>query len=131
MRWRWIIIVSLAAALVALGLWSILVIALFGTARNLAKHNQGWLLCSALIPIVMTMFSGVFVYRHVARRRKLQALITFLLTALLTFGFYLIAARIWIHLSFRPLPIVTHGATSSFRPSPISLCAGFNESITN
>jgi hypothetical protein len=94
MRWKLLVLVSLVAALIAVGLWSALAIALFGSARVLAQSD--WrLLCSLLIPLGVTSYAGVFVYRHTAKRRKLQALIAIVLVLLLTAASYLIAASLF------------------------------------
>ena len=93
MRWKLLVLVSVVAALLALGLWSALAIALFGSARVLAQ-NDWLLLCSLLIPLGVTIYAGVFVYRHTAKRRKLQALITMVFVLLLTAASYLIASGI-------------------------------------
>ena len=92
MRWKLLIIASFAAALLSGGLWSALAIGLFGSARALARHD--WLLLSsAVIPLAIAAYSGVFVHRHTARRRKTQATFTVILALLLTLGTYLIASQ--------------------------------------
>src|SRR6266480_4732286 len=92
MRWKLLVLVSFVAALLALGLWSAVVIAVFGSARVLARTD--WLLlCSLLIPLGVTTYSGVFVYRHTARRRKTQAAFSVLLTLFLSVGTYLVASQ--------------------------------------
>src|SRR5437660_1550491 len=93
MRWRLLVITSLAAAVVACGLWSTLAIALYGSARELARHDW-FLLASAALPLVFVVYAGVFAYRHTARRRKTQAMITAVLALLLTIGFYLAASQL-------------------------------------
>jgi hypothetical protein len=90
MRWKIIGVSSLAAAVVGVTLWSLVVITAFGSARALAKHDW-FLLASALIPLGLILFAGLFVYRHTARRRKTQALITLLLSLILTPAAYLAA----------------------------------------
>ena len=91
MRWKLLVLVSFVAALLALGLWSAFTIAVFGSARALARSD--WLLlCSLLIPLGVTAYAGVFIYRHTAKRRKLQALIATVLVLLLTAALYLIAS---------------------------------------
>jgi|SRR5947207_1698800 len=93
MRWKIIGVSSLAAAVAGVTLWSLMVIAAFGTARSLAKH--GWLfLASALIPFGLIFIAGLFVYRHTARRRKTQALMTLLLSLTLAPATYLAARAI-------------------------------------
>jgi cytochrome bd-type quinol oxidase subunit 2 len=94
MRWKLLVIASFAAAFIACGLWSGLVIGIFGTARALAR-NQWLLLSSAMVPLGMAAYSGVFVYRHTSRRRKTQATLTAILALLLTLGTYLVASQVF------------------------------------
>jgi hypothetical protein len=94
MRWKLLVIASLIAALLALGLWSALVIGAFGTARKLASH--GWfLLASAMVPLAIAVYAGVFVYRHTSRRRKTQAVVTVIVALFLTVGAYVAAAQVF------------------------------------
>ncbi len=94
MRWKLLVIASLAAALVSCGLWSALAIGVFGSARALARND--WLLLSSLIiPLAIAAYSAVFVYRHTARRRKTQATLTVILALLCTLGTYLSASRVF------------------------------------
>ena len=95
MRWKLLVLVSLVAALLSLGLWSAVTIAVFGSARALARRD--WLLlCSLLIPLGVTAYAGVFVYRHTARRRRTQAVFSILLTLLLSAGTYLVASQVFL-----------------------------------
>ena len=94
MRWKLLIIVSLAAAIIGCGLWSALAIGIFGTARALAR-NDWFLLASTIIPLAVSAYSGVFVYRHTARRRKTQATLTVILALLLTLGTYLVVSQVF------------------------------------
>ena len=87
MRWKLLLLTSLAAAAVAFCLWSILAIGLFGSARIMAQSDRR-LLFSAVIPISIAVVSSVFVYRHSAKRRKLQAVISALLTLIFAVDFY-------------------------------------------
>ena len=90
MRWRLLVVTSIAAALLGCILWCVLTIAFFGSARILAQND--WLLFgSALLPLAFALFAGVFVYRHTARKRKTQAVIAALLSILLTPVGYLAA----------------------------------------
>ena len=94
MRWKLLVLVSLTAALLVLGLWSAITIAVFGSARVMAQSD--WLLLGSLaIPFGVTAFAGVFVYRHTARRRKTQAVFTIFLTLFLSAGTYLVASQIF------------------------------------
>ncbi len=96
MRWRLLVITSFAAAVVACGLWSTLAITFFGSAAELARHGWIWL-ASAAVPLVFIVYAGVFAYRHTARRRKTQAIITAILALFLTIGFYLAASQLFPH----------------------------------
>jgi hypothetical protein len=94
MRWKLLVIASFAAALIACGLWSGLVIGVFGSARALTGNN--WLLFSStIIPLGISAYSGVFVYRHTARRRKTQAILTVILALLMSAGAYLTVSQIF------------------------------------
>ena len=94
MRWKLLIIASLAAAFIGCGLWSALAIGVFGSARSLARND--WLLFfSVIIPLAIAVYSGVFVYRHTARRRKTQAILTVVVSLVLTLGAYLIASQVF------------------------------------
>jgi cytochrome bd-type quinol oxidase subunit 2 len=94
MRWKLLVIASLAAALFACGLWSALVIGAFGTARELARHD--WLLlASTLVAPAIAVYAGIFVYRHTARRRRTQAALTVIAALLLTVGTYFVASLLF------------------------------------
>jgi uncharacterized membrane protein len=91
MRWKLLVIVSLAAALLACGLWSAIAIGFFGSAREFARHE--WLLLSsAIVPLALAVYAGVFTYRHTARRRKTQAMLTIIVVLFLSCGIYLVAS---------------------------------------
>lgn len=94
MRWKLLILTSVAAALVACGLWCALTIAIFDSAAALARHD-GLLLASLMIPLVVTAIAGFFVYRHTARRRRTQAAITVVAGLLLTAFAYFVASQLF------------------------------------
>ena len=96
MRWKLLFLAPVAAAILGVGLWSLFTITCFGTARDLARHD--WmLLASTLIPLGLTTYAGIFVYRHTARRRKTQAMLTVLFSCLLTPAVYLAAWSLLPH----------------------------------
>jgi cytochrome bd-type quinol oxidase subunit 2 len=94
MRWKLLLLVTFVAAILALGLWSAIAIAVFGSARVMAQ-NDWLLLASLVIPLSVTAYAGMFVYRHTSRRRKTQALITAVLALFFTGAIYLIASQIF------------------------------------
>lgn len=94
MRWKLLFLLAIIAALVAVSLWSAFAVALFSSARAMARDDSS-LAASLLIPLAVAAFSGVFAYRHTARRRKTQALLTSILALLFSAGFYLIASQLF------------------------------------
>ena len=92
MRWKLVIIASVAASLIASGLWCALVAILVGPAAAVTRHD--WMLASLAIPLGIAVIAGFFVYRHTSRRRKTQALLTLAAVLLLTSIAYLIAATL-------------------------------------
>jgi hypothetical protein len=85
LRWKLLVITSLAATVAGAGLCVLLVnLLLASTVRPAAA---GLLVAATLIiPIASITYATVFVYRHTARRRKLQAALTALFSLLLTVG---------------------------------------------
>ena len=98
MRWKLLIAASLLAAAAGAG-------SCYAAARYLppalGPGSRGWVAAlSLLVPLGATAFAAVFVYRHTARRRTLQAAATALLASLLT----LTALTLGSVLSGRPEP---------------------------
>jgi ABC-type multidrug transport system permease subunit len=93
MRWKLLLLASLVAAILGFGLWCALTVAFFGTAAELARHD--WIfLASFLLPLGLAVYSGVFVYRHTARRRKTQAILSVILTLALASLAYFITVKL-------------------------------------
>jgi len=108
MRWKLLGLVSVIGALFGVTLWSALIIATFGSASSLARN--GWITLGTLvIPLVVSIFGALFVYRHTAHRRKTQAALATLLTLLLTAAVYLVASTI--------TPRLHIASTSEARPT--------------
>jgi L-lactate permease len=108
MRWKLLVLVSVAASLLGFGLWAAVTITLFGSARELAQRD--WLLpASALIPIGVIVLAAIFLYRHTARRRKTQAVITAVLGLLFVSLSYIVATKFFPeHLSLPPTSELRH-----------------------
>ena len=91
MRLKLVIISSLVAAIVGAGSAIAIILSVFSSLRPIA--SPGLLVLSTyLLPMVMIVLSAMFVYRHTARRRKLQAALTALLSILLTIAFFVVAS---------------------------------------
>lgn len=110
MRLKLVIAASVLAAVAGAGICIALVLGVF-SVKTLS--NPGLLVTSTLVlPIATTAFASIFVYRHTARRRKLQAFLTAIIAIILTLTF-LIAASILTG-RYRPLeprPPVEHVAS--------------------
>jgi heme/copper-type cytochrome/quinol oxidase subunit 2 len=52
-----------------------------------------------LLPVATIVFASIFVYRHTAKRRKLQALLTTLIATLLTLCIFIVASILSARLS--------------------------------
>ncbi len=121
MRWKFLIITSLVAALISAG--GMHALAFWMKAYLMPLSEQPYLLTGLIIiPLVVTTLAGFFVYRHTARRRKLQATLTATLSIILTVSSLIIIAQIWpkrpIELCFLP-NIQPHSSASirARRPS--------------
>ena len=82
MRWKLLIAASLLASVAGAGACALLV-------RLLAARGGGalpvWAAVVALVvPVACVVYASIFVYRHTARRRTLQAAATALLASTLT-----------------------------------------------
>ena len=110
MRLKLVIAASVLAAVVGAGICIALVLGVF-SVKTLS--NPGLLVTSTLVlPIATIAFASIFVYRHTARRRKLQAFLTAIIAIILTLTF-LIAASVLTG-RYRPLeprPPVEHVAS--------------------
>lgn len=90
MRLKLVLAASLLAALVGAGSCIALVLGLFSAG---ALSNPGLLVASTLLlPLATIIFAAVFVYRHTARRRRLQAFLTTVLATLFTLSLFILAS---------------------------------------
>ena len=88
MRWKLLIIASLAAVVAGAGGSAGLLYLL--TGRAAPAESAGWLVLAALLlPLAAITYASVFVYRRTARRRRLQAALTALASLALTLAAYL------------------------------------------
>lgn len=93
MRWKLLIITSLVAALLSAGGMHALVY--WVDAYLMPLSEQPHLLTGlVIITLVVATLASIFVYRHTARRRKLQATLTALLSIILTVAALLVIAQI-------------------------------------
>jgi hypothetical protein len=90
MRLKLVLAASGLAAVVGAGSCIALVLGVFSTK---ALSSPGLLVLSTLLlPVATIVFAAIFVYRHTARRRKLQAFLTTFIATLLTLGLFVLAS---------------------------------------
>ena len=82
-RWKLLIITSLVAALLSAGGMYLLTY-LLDDYLTPSRVSLGYGVGLLLIPLLVTTLAFIFVYRHTARRRKLQAVLTALASLILT-----------------------------------------------
>ena len=92
MRLKLVIIASLLAAILGAGASIALVLGVFAVK---SLSSPGLLAASTfLLPIAAIVFASIFVYRHTARRRKLQAFLTAVLATLLTLSIFILTSAL-------------------------------------
>ena len=91
MRLKLVLISSLVAAAAGAGSAIAIIVSVFSSLQ--AITSPGLLVVSTyLLPILTTLLASIFVYRHTARRRKLQAILTATIASVLTIMFFVIAS---------------------------------------
>lgn len=103
MRWRLLLIVSLLATIVGAGSTLGLVYFLTRPPEQLARPTL-LTLGTLLIPVLVAIFAGIFVYRHTARRRRLQAMLTVLFISLLTLAILSLSSVLYTKPAPAPTP---------------------------
>ena len=93
MRLKLVLISSLVAAIVGAGSAIAIIISVFSSLRSITAPGP-LVVSTYLLPILTTLLASIFVYRHTARRRKLQAILTATIALLLTI-FFFVAASIY------------------------------------
>jgi predicted anti-sigma-YlaC factor YlaD len=91
MRLKLVLISSLIAALIGAGAATAIILSVFSSLKPIT--TPGLLVVSTyLFPTLAILLAAIFVYRHTARRRKLQAILTAIIAILLTILFLIIAS---------------------------------------
>ena len=91
MRLKLVVGASLLAAIIGAGSSIAIVYVSFSSLRAIA--NPGLIAgASFLLPVIAIVLASIFVYRHTARRRKLQAMITAIVAIVLTLSIFLVAS---------------------------------------
>ena len=91
MRLKLVLLASSLAAIIGAG--ASIAITLFFSAPLRPPSTLGLLaILTLIIPILAVFLASLFVYRHTARRRRLQAILTALLSILLSLSVFLVAS---------------------------------------
>src|SRR4030095_8364278 len=91
MRLKLVIITSLLAAIAGAGASIAIILVGFSAIPSLRPPGP-LLIATLLLPVVAVLLGSIFVYRHTARRRKLQAFMTALLATFLSLCLFLLAS---------------------------------------
>ncbi len=88
MRWKLLLTASLVATIIGAGVPLAVVLGFSGSADRFVKPDI-FILSTLLVPVAAITAASFFVYRHTARRRQIQAMLTVLLSAALTLAILL------------------------------------------
>jgi hypothetical protein len=91
MRLKLVSLASFIAAVIGTGSCVGIVLTLFSPQKP-APYPGVLMASTLLLPIAAISFASIFVYRHTARRRKLQAFLTAIVATLLTLSLLLLAS---------------------------------------
>jgi hypothetical protein len=91
MRLKLVMLVSLIAALVGAGS-SIAIILTRSASVHVLSSPDLVVTATLVLPIASVILAAFFVYRHTARKRKTQALLTGVLVAFLSLGVFILAS---------------------------------------
>ena len=91
MRLKLVLISALVAAVVGAGLAIAIILSVFSSLKPITV--PGLLVVSTyLLPALTTLLASIFVYRHTARRRRLQAMLTAIIALLLILALFVLAS---------------------------------------
>jgi hypothetical protein len=91
MRLKLVLICSSIAAIVGAGAAAAIILSVFSSLTPVTRPGLVVVL-TYLLPLTAILLASIFVYRHTARRRKLQAILTATLSILLTILIFIIAS---------------------------------------
>ena len=95
MRWRLIAIVSFVSGLFGFILWEIVIAVWIARMPRPVVTGNSLLVFTSFVPFLSAAIAAFFVYRHTSRRRKLQALLSIVVTLILAVGSYFLGSRLF------------------------------------
>jgi ABC-type Fe3+-siderophore transport system permease subunit len=109
MRLKLVLISSITAAVVGAGSAVAIILCAFSSLKPISA--PGLLVVSTyLLPTLATLLASIFVYRHTAKRRKLQAALTAIIALLLTISLFVLASIITARRETLTAPAVERNA---------------------
>jgi hypothetical protein len=78
-------------------LWEIVIAVWIARMPRPVVTGNSVLLVTSFVPLFAAAIAGFFVYRHTSRRRKLQALMSIVITLTITAASYLLGSRLLPH----------------------------------
>ena len=106
MRLKLVFISSLVAATVGTGSSIAIILFVFSSLQPITTPGLV-VLATFLLPAGATLLATIFVYRHTARRRKLQAALAVIISLILTIAFFLTGSIV----TSRTSPVVPQPGT--------------------
>ena len=91
MRLKLVLISSLIAAVAGAGAATGIIMSVSSSLNPITRPGV-LVVATYLLPVTAILLASIFVYRHTARRRKLQAVLTAILSILLTILIFIIAS---------------------------------------
>ena len=91
MRLKLVFVSSVVAATVGTGCAIAIILFVFSSLQPITAPGLP-VLATFLLPAGAILLASTFVYRHTARRRKLQAALTVIISLILTIAFFLIGS---------------------------------------
>ena len=91
MRLKLVFLSSLIAAIIGAGGAIAIILFVFSSLTPLLKPGAV-VLSTFLLPLLATLIASIFVYRHTARRRRLQAALTTIISLLLILAAFMLAS---------------------------------------
>lgn len=91
MRLKLVFLASLIAAFAGAGSAIAIIISVFSSLKPISTPGL-LVLSTLLLPALTVLLASAFVYRHTARRRRLQAALTTLIALLMTIALFVLAS---------------------------------------
>ena len=93
MRLKLVLIASFVAAVAGAGSVIAIVLSVFSSLASITSPGL-LVIATYLLPVLCTLLASIFVYRHTARRRKLQAALTAIISLVLTLAIFVVASML-------------------------------------